>query len=371
MKVLHVYRTFFPETQGGGQEAIRQICASTRALGVEPSIFTLARQPEPEQVLVDQTPVIRGKCVFEIASCDFGSPGAVQRYRECARAADLLHFHFPWPFGDVLGLLAGRKPAVVTYHSDIVRQRTLARLYSPLRDAFFRRVDAVVTTSPQYRAGSAFLRDFPGRCEVIPLGMSEQARIAPDAGLLQRWRERVGEGFFFFVGVLRYYKGLHFLIEAARRSGLPVVIAGDGPERDSLQRQAEGLKNVHFVGFIDDADKYALLELSRAVVFPSHLRSEAFGMTLLEGLMCRRPLISTEIGTGTSFVNQDGVSGFVVPPESPSAFADAMQRLAASPELARQMGEAGYQRYRKHFTPEVVGQGYTELYRSVLEARRG
>ncbi|MEJ2610669.1 MAG: glycosyltransferase, partial [Candidatus Thiodiazotropha sp.] len=85
-------------------------------------------------------------------------------------------------------------------------------------------------------------------------------------------------------------------------------IAGAGPtERELKERVTRlGLNNVHLLGHVDDAEKVALMRLCRAVVFPSHLRSEAFGVTLLEGAIHSKPLISTEIGTGTSYINIDG-----------------------------------------------------------------
>src|SRR5690606_1882198 len=108
-----------------------------------------------------------------------------------------------------------------------------------------------------------------------------------------------------------------------------IVIAGSGPIEGELKRQAAelNLRNVHFLGHVSDREKVALFKLSRAVVFPSYLRSEAFGVTLLEGAMFGRPLISTEIGSGTSHVNIHGETGLVVPPGSPKALRAGMDRL--------------------------------------------
>ena len=99
-----------------------------------------------------------------------------------------------------------------------------------------------------------------------------------------------------------------------------------------------GVKKVYFLGAVSDEDKIALVKLCRGVVFPSHLRSEAFGVTLLEGAMFGKPLISSEIGTGSSYVNIDGVTGIVVPPNDPVALRDAMRRLGQDEALATKMG---------------------------------
>ncbi|PKD78411.1 glycosyltransferase, partial [Escherichia coli] len=101
----------------------------------------------------------------------------------------------------------------------------------------------------------------------------------------------------------------------------PIVIVGAGPIESELREQAQnlGLKNVHFLGALPDEDKSALLTLSYGIVFPSHLRSEAFGISLLEGAMYRKPMISSEIGTGTTFINVNDQTGLVIPPSDPSA----------------------------------------------------
>ena len=116
---------------------------------------------------------------------------------------------------------------------------------------------------------------------------------------MKYWKRVIGQNFFVFVGVLRYYKGLHILMEAAQNSAWPVVVIGAGPVENALREQARelGLLNVKFLGGVSEEDKVAILKLSYALVFPSHLRSEAFGISLLEGAMFGKPLISSEIGT--------------------------------------------------------------------------
>jgi rhamnosyl/mannosyltransferase len=119
-----VYRTYFPDPPGGLQEAIRQIALSTRACWVEPRILTLSPTPTPTVVDYPDGRVIRAKSCAAPASCDLGGMGALLKYREMADWADVVHFHFPWPFADVLHLQGRtKKPTVMTYHSDIVRQK--------------------------------------------------------------------------------------------------------------------------------------------------------------------------------------------------------------------------------------------------------
>jgi len=109
-----------------------------------------------------------------------------------------------------------------------------------------------------------------------------------------------------------------------------------------------------------------LLQLCYAVVFPSHLRSEAFGISLLEGAMYGKPMISSEIGTGTSYINVNGETGIVVPPSDPAAFREAMRFLWDNPGTAAEMGRHAERRYRELFTAERMAVSYAELYKELL-----
>lgn len=370
MNVLHVFKTYYPDSFGGIEQVIRQLSCATRCKGVTNRIFTLSRQAGRTPQLRDgETTVIRAPVSFEVASTPM-SLQAIGLFRRAAAAADLIHYHYPWPFGDMLHLLAGTgKPALLTYHSDVVRQRLLMPLYLPLMRRFLASMRALVPTSPNYLQSSTLLQDYRHKCHVIPIGLDAARYPAPGGARLQQWRRRVGEGFFMFVGVLRYYKGLHILLDACAGSNSRVVILGAGPVEHDLRRQAAQLRlsNVTFLGAASDEDKMALLQLCRGVVFPSHLRAEAFGVTLLEGALFGKPLISSEIATGSSYVNLDGVTGIVVPPDDPGALRVAMQRLDADPALAAAMGSAARNRFEALFTSNRMAQGYVALYRQILD----
>lgn len=369
MRVLHVYRTFFPDTQGGLEEVVRQICKNTVELGVESRVFCLSPNPEPAVIEYDGISVYRAKSHVEIASCGM-SFSALSMFKELVEWADLIHYQFPWPFEDMLHLVAGvKKPTVLTYQSDIVRQQGFLKLYRPLKRLFLGKMDALVATSPNYARTSEVLQRYSDKVEVIPIGVDEGSYPVAKQQDIDEMRNRVGEGFFLFIGVLRYYKGLHILLDALKDSDLPVVIAGSGPEEQALKAQAAelGLKNVQFLGRVSDEEKVALITLSRAIVFPSHLRSEAFGVTLLEGAMNGKPLISCELGTGTSFVNADNETGFVVPPENPEKFFEAMKKLYADSALCEKFGKAARARYEELFTGQKMGENYAALYKRVLE----
>ena len=373
MRVLHVYKNYFPDSQGGLEETIRQICRSCSHFGVRNNVFTLTPNSRARILPRKEARVYRSSRSLQIASCDI-SFSALPQFQELLQRTDLVHYHFPWPMADLLHLLGRpRIPSLVTYHSDIVRQKKLLMLYRPLKKLFLNRVQSIVATSPNYFATSDVLSRYSEKVDVIPIGVDEASYPETDPNLVRSLRETVGEGFFLFIGVMRYYKGLHILLDAIQGTNLQVVIAGAGPAEEELKAHAAnlGLNNVLFMGHVSDAEKMALYKLARAVVFPSCLRSEAFGVTLVEGAMQGLPLISTEIGTGTSYVNKDGESGIVVPPADPKRFREAMLKLANDPELARELGKGARQRYEANFTGELMGRRYVELYKRLLGGNGG
>jgi rhamnosyl/mannosyltransferase len=369
LKILHVYKSYYPDTVGGIEQVIAQLCTSLRTLGDESRIFTLSPRPTPRVLNRPEGEVHRARTTVEISSNPI-SITSFAEFRRQLRWADVVHYQFPWPFADLLHMTCARgKPSVVSYQSDIVRQKALLRAYAPLMKSFLSSVDAVVTTSPQYRDSSAVLQELGREVHVIPNGIDEASYPAPPESSVEGWRSLVGEGFFLFVGVLRYYKGLETLLHAAKGFGGRIVIAGTGPELGHLQEHAsrEGLDNVRFVGNISDEDKMCLLRLARAFVFPSHLRSEAFGMSLLEAAMCAKPMICCEIGTGTSYINVDGETGYVVPPEDPSSLRTTMERMLADENSVRTMGAAARARFEQLFTARRMAQSYHELYRTLAK----
>ena len=371
LRILHFYKTYYPDSLGGIEQVIRQMAVGTARLGATNVVLSLSRAKDLEPVVFEGHTVVRVPLDFEIASngCSFAALAELARL---AAECDVVHYHFPWPFMDLAHFLARvNKPSVVTYHSDIVRQKMLLRLYQPLKRLFLRSVDAIVATSPNYLASSTVLDQYRDKTRIITYGLDKTTYPAPDVERLSYWRDKVGIKFFLFVGVLRYYKGLHVLLDAVANTDYPVVIVGAGPIELELKAHAArlGLAHVMFVGALDDGDKVALLTLCYAMAFPSHLRSEAFGISLLEGAMFGKPMISSEIGTGTTYINIDGETGLVVPPDDSQAFGAAMRTLWENPDLAASMGQRAALRYEELFTAERMSANYMTLYREVVARR--
>lgn len=363
MKVLHVFKTYYPDTFGGMERAIHAIATGVAAHGIESHVLSLSADPAANTVELDGHRARKAKTTIDIASTGF-SFQAFRMFDEMAAGSDIIHYHFPWPFMDLLHLIRrpGR-PTLVTYQSDIVRQKTLLAIYRPLMHRFLGSVDAIVASSPNYLETSPTLARYKTKTRIIPNGLDDRRDVDRDA----EPPIRPNRPYFLFVGVHRYYKGLDHLIAAAPDTEADIIIAGEGPETPRLKKMASGVANVHFTGDIGDAEKHALLRGAYGYVMPSHLRSEAFGLALLEGAMFGLPLVSCEIGTGTTYINAPGETGLAVPPANPQALAGAMNTLVSDHTLARQYGEAARARYERLFTAQRMAGAYADLYAELAQ----
>ncbi len=310
--------------------------------------------------VVDSVPVTRLATVLNVFSTAI-SPGMAAQVRNSG--ADLVHIHLPNPTAVLAYLASGyRGCLVITYHSDIVKQKVLARLFQPFLDAALRRSAAIIATSPNYLATSPVLQAFRDRCHVIPYGIDT-------AQFEQRDRDaRFDERLVITVGRLVYYKGLEHLIRAMANVRGKLVIVGDGPLRGKLERLAAQLgvaDRVIFAGVLSNAHVLAYYHAAALFVLASVARSEAFGIVQIEAMAAGLPVINTSLDTGVPLVSVHEQTGLTVPPADPQALAAAINRLLDDPNLRQKFGQAGVLRARQEFGLDSMLERTLQLYRNV------
>lgn len=289
--------------------------------------------------------------------------------------SDIYHFHFPYPFGEFSYLLS-RPPGklVITYHSDIVRQKVLLSLYVPFLKTFLRRADRILVSSPNLREHSPFLKDVKGKSSVVHFGIDAKKfelteEIASQVKIL---RNRYGEKIVLFIGRLIYYKGIEYLLRAMKDVEGNLLLVGKGPLEKDLRKLADDLgidRRVHFVGEVADEDLPVYYHACDVFTLPSIARSEAFGLVQLEAQACGKPVVSTELGTGTSYANLEGKTGFVVAPENSEELARAIDTLLKDEPLRRQMGEFAKARVNNEFTLEKMTEMIFRIYQQLVSPK--
>ncbi|MGE0316120.1 MAG: glycosyltransferase family 4 protein [Lautropia sp.] len=169
--------------------------------------------------------------------------------------------------------------------------------------------------------------------------------------------------YFLFAGRLSPEKGVLTLVEAARRAGVPLRIAGTGPAQDLLRAHAQG-HDIVFPGFVGGEALWSLIRGARALVLPSEWYENA-PMSILEAFACGTPVIGADIG-GIPELIEPGVDGLLFRSGDADSLADALASVAAmSPATLRAMGEAGRDRVRRDHAPQRYFDGVLQVYRSV------
>jgi len=375
LKVLHLGKF---DDVGGIERHVGSLLRGLAATGeVEPINLVSNDSPRTDRHTEHGYLTVRAGCWGSVASLAL-SPSlpwlALRLHRE--HQFDIVHLHFPDPLGHfVASLLPGSVRRVISWHSDIVRQRWALALYQPLLTGFLRRSDAIVGATPVHFSGSTQLPAGNGGPQrvVIPFGF-ESGEFQPSAASGARLQELVaekqttGRPALFALGRHVYYKGFDVLLKAMSAIDAVLWLGGTGPLTDELKAIArrEGVASkVRFVGRIAEAELLAYYEASDVFVLPSVEKAEAFGIVQLEAMYCRRPVVSCRLGTGVEWVNQDGVTGIVVPPRDAVALAGAVNRLLVDPMMRATMGEAGRRRVERDFSTENMVRQMLALYRDV------
>ncbi len=369
MEILHLYKDYYP-VLGGIENHVRLLAEAQARRGHKVTVLVAARGPRTHVEPVGGVRVIFAGRLTTLASTPISLALALQLRAE---RPDIVHQHMPYPVGDAAQALVGHaRRRVVSYHSDIIRQRSLLRLYAPLLRRSLRQADAIIATSPPYISSSPFLGPLAARCTVVPYGIDvahfEHANPAEVAAIRQRYGPRL----ILFVGQLRYYKGVDYLIRAMPHvDGLALLAGGANSRRhaelEALARSVGVAERVVFLGQ-QEQSLPALYHACDVFALPSVERSEAFGIVQLEAMAAGRPIVSTDIGTGVAWVNQHAITGIVVPPREPEALAAALSQILDDPALSAQLSVAGRRRVNENFTQAQMLERIEQVYARVLSA---
>lgn len=373
MKIVHVYKDYFPPTHGGIEQTMERLATGQVRAGHEVTVLCSAHGGHRTiEETVDGVRVIRvaewGRALSTPFCFDF--PRQLGGLR-----ADIFHLQFPNPLGELSWLAARPRGAMVVSHqNDVVRQAWALPVYGPFLNQLFRHASRIMCSSDRQVDRSPFLRRVREKCRVVPLGIDlEHFRPTPaireQAG---RWRARYGSPLVLFIGRLRYYKGVDVLLRAMRDVHGRAVVVGDGPEMAKLRAlHAElGLGGkVTLAGHVEDADLPAHIAAADVGVLPSNHSTEGFGLSMIETMAGGVPVVCTELGTGTSFVNKDGESGFVVPPNDPAALASALNRLLDDEALRQRLGAGARARAEALFSKEAMLRNTMAIYEEALGER--
>lgn len=373
MKILQIVKTFFPYTTGGIEEVVRGLSTEFIVLGHEVTLLTCTSQVK-EKTLYEYEGIncIALPSLFEVFSTPF-STSLKSVFEEIVIDFDVVIYHTPWPTVDVLSLKKIRALEVVFYHSDAIHSFGFGSLEWIYNNIVNRRtlnkMDVIIATSDNYFKTSKYLKFYKNKVKVIPLGIKHDGFYS----VVQKDNVDINGlksgGYALFIGALRSYKGIETICKASRFTKHKIVIAGGGKHLDFYKKKYEKY-NVVFLGMVSEEQKFDLIRHCKVFLLPSITRAEAFGVVLLEASLQSRPMITTELGTGTTYVNKDGVTGLVVPPEEPEMLANAIDIFFLDRELCQKFSDNAFKRVKALFSIDDIAKQHIKLYKREIEKCR-
>lgn len=344
MNLLQINK-YYPPVIGGIESVTKDIAEGLPAEGIQ--VHTLVCRHKNEQTSVKEPNLIRARTWFTLLRMPI-SFSFFQEFKRLIKEADAVLLHHPFPLGFLAYLLFGkRKPLVVFYHSDIVRQRIIATWIQKLFTTVLNRANVIITTSKRLAEYSPLLNHRQKKVEVVSLWVNKES-LKPTPERLttaQQMKERFGEPIILAVGRLVPYKGYTRLLEAMQQIDGNLIIIGEGPLHDTLQKQATTLKVEHKVRLLNHVSDLAPYYYAADLfVLPSTQRSEAFGIVQLEAMYCGLPVVNTNLTTGVPEVSLHEQTGLTVEVDNAQALADAINTLLNTPEQRERYATQAKQR---------------------------
>src|SRR5271156_3704443 len=362
--VMHVGKFYRPHF-GGIETHVEALCQElVKSMNVRVLVASDSRRSE--ECVIDGVNVSRVAQSMSV----FGAPVCLSMPRRIRSGRpDLVHLHLPNPGGALAVLASGyRGRVIVSWHSDVIRQHSLAKLYNPIERILLKKSRAIVASSPNYIESSAVLSRFKDRCRVIPYGIDSLKYQNSDPAAVRAIREKYGPKIVLMVGRLVYYKGGEHAVRAMTKIDANLLIIGDGPLMQNLQRQARELgvaDRIFFLGKVPGSIS-PYYQASDVFILPSIARSEAFGIVQLEAMACGKPVVNTDLASGVPYVSIDGETGITVPPSDVDALRHSINLLLADFNLRARYGAGARKRVETEFSRAAMLRRTRDLYDSVL-----
>ncbi len=368
LRILQVNKLYAPVI-GGVEQVVQNLSEGLRDKA-DVRVLVCNQKGKTVVDVINGVEVVRAASPGKLFSMPL-SLSFFRQFRKLSREADIVQFHMPFPLGDLAQMLTKYRGKVAVYwHSDVVRQKRLMKVYKPLMHAFLRRADVIIAATEGHFEGSEHLTPYRDKCIVVPYGIDadEYTKNANPDRILPEAKQGLAD--VLFVGRLVYYKGLDVLLRAvAQVQNVQLTIVGDGPLFEELTGLARKLgieDRVFFLGQRHDADVKACMRDCDMFVLPSIHNSEAFGLVQLQAMCYAKPVINTNLPTGVPYVSVHEQQGLTVPPNDPDALANAIKRLSCDLDYARRLGQSGAQHVRDCFCMEKMVEGVYKEYLKLM-----
>ncbi len=370
MKVLQLGK-FYP-IRGGVEKVEYDLMLGLSNQGVHCDMLCASTEDHPEATIhLNKFATLFVVATQINAAATKLAPKMITKLRKIGKNYDVIHVHHPDPMAALALYLSNYKGKVVLHwHSDILKQKTLLRLYKPLQDWLIKRADVVVGTTPIYVEQSKFLKEVQSKVDFIPIGVDVDPELSP---LVEKIKgEYPNKKIIFSLGRLVEYKGYEYLIKSAKYldDSYQIVIGGKGPLKEDLEALIveNGLESkVKLLGFMTDVEVVGYYQACDLFCLSSILKTEAFAIVQIEAMGYGKPIVSTRIPeSGVSWVNQNGVSGLTVEIEDERSLADSFLTILTNEDVYKNLSEGAKKRYFEHFTRQKMVDKCLQIYNKIL-----
>lgn len=376
MRVLQLGKYWRKE--GGIETHVKTLCKTLASAGVEIVNLVSSISHRGDLFQCDGYTVVESPrlgVLFSTAITPRMLTDAQRLYVE--KAFDLIHLHFPDPMSHLVSLaLPADLPRIITWHSDIVKQRQALKLYKSFQTREINRSKAIVAaTQSHFTSSTQIPPDYPeNQKHVIPFGIDfDWLELTPSVSKKANAIQLHAKGKFVVFALGRHveYKGFDILLNALQHTDAYLILGGKGPLTPQLKDLAQQLgirDRVLFKGKLSDEDAAACYHACDVFCLPSVTPNEAFGIVQIEAMACGKPVICTYLDNGVNEINPHMQTGLTVPPSDPIALAKSINRLRDDQILTNLLGRTAHQHARNKFSTQGMLDQHLTLYGKILES---
>jgi glycosyltransferase involved in cell wall biosynthesis len=311
--------------------------------------------------------------LFELAKTKI-SPSMIFTLRKIKNDYDIIHIHHPDPMATIAMFFSGYKGKVVLHwHSDILSQKYLLKLYKPLQTWLLKRADLILGTTPVYSQCSEDLDKYKTKIKTLPIGILDNSYQYSKEYYDKIKKEYYSKKIIFSLGRLVSYKGYEYLIKSAKYldDSYIILIGGKGVLHNSLQEliNRENLQDkVKLLGYLNDEIAYSYYKLCDIYCLSSIEKTEAFAIVQIEAMSFSKPIVATNIpGSGVPWVNSHDETGLNVEIKNPKSIALAIKSIIEDESKYQKYSEASLIRFKKEFTRNKMGVRALSIYKNLLK----
>lgn len=375
VRILHAYKIYRPDIEGGIPAAISSLAYSDK--DAFHSVLSARRFGIGHRYVLDGVPVEAVTSFGTLFSTPL-APGYIPRLLWRMRSTDVLIHHAPLPLNDlavIVGLPA-HVALVVYWHADITGFPVLKRVVAPLIRQALERANRIVVSGRSMIDNSEFLRPHEHKCIVLPYGIDLDYWRSPEDTDFEKIEEqkRNFPRHVVSLGRLVGYKGYEVLIRAMCEVDGQATVIGEGPLLPPLLKLTQKLgvdDRVRLVGRQSRSQIRQLFHSAKVFAFPSVTEAEAFGFAQVEAMAAGLPIVNTSLPTSVPLVARHDIEALTVAPNDAKALAQALNRILDEPRLAERLGAAGRARALSEFDQSVYRTRMAEVYSQALPETQG